>query len=95
MDIDNKTIIHIARLARIGIDESRIDRMRDEFRAIVEFIDQLKEVDVAHVSPADSVMGEAMRLRADEVNEGGCADDIVANAPEHRDDFFVVPRVIE
>jgi aspartyl-tRNA(Asn)/glutamyl-tRNA(Gln) amidotransferase subunit C len=62
---------------------------------IIDFVEQLSEVDVTGVEPMTSVMPMEMRLRADVVTDGNKADDIVANAPATDRNFFMVPKVVE
>jgi aspartyl-tRNA(Asn)/glutamyl-tRNA(Gln) amidotransferase subunit C len=69
--------------------------MTGELNAILGFVEQLNEVDVAGVEPMTSVIPMAMRMRADEVTDGNKAADIVANAPAQADNFFMVPKVVE
>jgi aspartyl-tRNA(Asn)/glutamyl-tRNA(Gln) amidotransferase subunit C len=69
--------------------------MVDELNGIIDFVEQLSEVDVAGVEPMTSVMPMEMRLRADVVTDGNKADDIVANAPATDRNFFMVPKVVE
>jgi aspartyl-tRNA(Asn)/glutamyl-tRNA(Gln) amidotransferase subunit C len=62
---------------------------------MLAFVEQLKEVDVEGVEPMTSVTPMTMKKRADVVNDGEIADDIVRNAPETQDHFFLVPKVVE
>lgn len=95
MSLDRATVAHIARLARIALPEDRQDAVAIELSAILGWVEQLGEVDTDAVEPLRKVMDIPQALRSDEVADGGIADDILANAPERQDDFFVVPRVVE
>jgi len=95
MSVDTDTVKRVAKLARIAIDEEAANRMTGELNAILGFVEQLNEVDVSGVEPLTSVIPVAMRMRADEVTDGGKAADIVANAPAEADNFFMVPKVVE
>lgn len=95
MSVDSDTVRRIAHLARIRLTEDRIEPMREELNAILAFVEQLDEVDVAGVEPMTSVVATSMRMRADKVTDGGIADDVVANAPASDDNFFMVPKVVE
>lgn len=95
MSVDAATVKRIARLARIKIDESEIDAYATELNAILGFVEQLGEVDVAGVEPMTSVTPMALRRREDKVTDGGYPDRVVANAPLSEDNFFVVPKVVE
>jgi aspartyl-tRNA(Asn)/glutamyl-tRNA(Gln) amidotransferase subunit C len=95
MPVDAETVCRIAHLARIAVKEDEVEHLQGELNAILAFVEQLQEVDVAGVEPMTSVTPMAMKKRADMVNDGGIADDIVKNAPASEDHFFVVPKVVE
>lgn len=95
MSVDAKIVRRIGHLARIKIKESEVDAYASELNAILGFVDQLNEVDVAGVEPMTSVTPMIQPLRKDEVNLGGHAERIIANAPLSEDNFFMVPKVIE
>ncbi|KQQ37581.1 MULTISPECIES: Asp-tRNA(Asn)/Glu-tRNA(Gln) amidotransferase subunit GatC [Rhizobium/Agrobacterium group] len=95
MSVDLATVKRVARLARIAVTEDEANRMVGELNGIIDFVEQLSEVDVTGVEPMTSVMPMEMRLRADVVTDGNKADDIVANAPATDRNFFMVPKVVE
>jgi aspartyl-tRNA(Asn)/glutamyl-tRNA(Gln) amidotransferase subunit C len=95
MSVDAKTVRRIAHLARIAVADAEVEHLRGELNGILAWVEQLDEVDVAGVEPMTSVTPMAMKKRADEVTDGGIADDILKNAPAREDHFFVVPRVVE
>jgi len=93
--VDAATVRRIARLARIAVAEEEVAHLQGELNAMLAFVAQLAEVDVAGVEPMTSVMPMQMKEREDVVTDGGIADAIVANAPVAVDHFFVVPKVVE
>jgi aspartyl-tRNA(Asn)/glutamyl-tRNA(Gln) amidotransferase subunit C len=95
MSIDAATVRRIAHLARIAIADDEVEHLRGEINAILAFVEQLQEVDVAGVEPMTSVIPMRMKTRPDVVTDGGIADDVLKNAPEKDDHYFVVPKVIE
>jgi aspartyl-tRNA(Asn)/glutamyl-tRNA(Gln) amidotransferase subunit C len=95
MSVDAVTVRRIAHLARIAVGESEVPHLQDELNAILAFVEQLSEVDVEGVEPMTSVIPMEMKKRADVVNDGGIPDDIVRNAPQTQDHFFLVPKVVE
>ena len=95
MSVDAKTVTRIGRLARIRIEESEVAGYQDELNAMLGFVEQLSEVDVAGVEPMTSVTPMQLRRREDKVTDGGYPDQIVANAPLAEDNFFMVPKVVE
>lgn len=95
MSVDLATVKRVAHLARIAVTEEEAARMEGELNAILGFVEQLSEVDVDGVEPMTSVTPMAMKKRVDAVTDGSKAEDIVANAPETADNFFLVPKVVE
>jgi aspartyl-tRNA(Asn)/glutamyl-tRNA(Gln) amidotransferase subunit C len=95
MSVDQNTVRRIARLARIAVAEEDVPHLQGELNAILAFVEQLSEVDVAGVEPMTSVTPMVMKKRADVVTEGGDPQIIVGNAPATEDNFFLVPKVVE
>ncbi len=95
MSVDLDTVRRVAHLARVAVAEDEVEHLRGELNAILAFVERLAEVDVAGVEPMTSVTPMAMKMRKDEVTDGGIADDVLANAPAREDHFFVVPKVVE
>jgi aspartyl-tRNA(Asn)/glutamyl-tRNA(Gln) amidotransferase subunit C len=95
MPVDAATVRRVARLARIAVADDEAAGLRNELNAMLAFVDQLAEVDVDGVDPMTSVTPMTMKMRNDEVTEGGIADAILANAPAREDHFFLVPKVVE
>jgi aspartyl-tRNA(Asn)/glutamyl-tRNA(Gln) amidotransferase subunit C len=95
MSVDSATVRRIAHLARIAVADDEVEHLRGELNAILAFVEQLSEVDVAGVEPMTSVTPMRMTQRDDVVTDGGIADDIVKNAPVSEDHFFLVPKVVE
>ena len=95
MSVDAATVRRIAHLARIAVDDAEVPHLQGELNAILAFVEQLSEVNVEGVEPMTSVTPMAMKKRADVVNDGEIADEVIANAPVAQDHFFVVPKVVE
>lgn len=95
MAVDAATTRRIAHLARIAVKDDEVAHLQGEINAVLAFVEQLSEVDVAGVEPMTSVTPMEMKKRLDVVNDGEIADDIVANAPVTEDHFFLVPKVVE
>lgn len=95
MAVDSDTVRRIAHLARIAVAEEEVEHLKGELNAILAFVEQLGEVDVAGVEPMTSVTPMEMKKRADIVTDGEIADQIVRNAPMSEDHFFLVPKVVE
>jgi aspartyl-tRNA(Asn)/glutamyl-tRNA(Gln) amidotransferase subunit C len=95
MSVDAATVRRIAHLARIKVADGEIEHLKGELNAILAFVEQLNAVDVEGVAPMTSVTPMRMKMRKDEVTDGGIAADIVKNAPATQDNFFLVPKVVE
>jgi aspartyl-tRNA(Asn)/glutamyl-tRNA(Gln) amidotransferase subunit C len=95
MSVDKAIVKRVAHLSRIAVSEENLGRMEGELNAILGFVEQLSEVDVEGIEPMTSVTPMEMKKRIDGVTDGSKAADIVANAPESTDNFFIVPKVIE
>ena len=95
MSVDKTTVSRVARLARINIDDDRLEPMAQELSAIMSWIEQLNEVNTDDVEPLASVTGHALPIRKDVVSDGDMAEKVVQNAPESMSGFFVVPKVVE
>jgi aspartyl-tRNA(Asn)/glutamyl-tRNA(Gln) amidotransferase subunit C len=95
MAVDKATVAHIAKLARIRIDEAQKEALSHELSNILTWIEQLSELDTDDVEPMTSVVAMQIPLREDEVTDGERREDILANAPEPADGFFIVPKVVE
>ncbi|NOX74159.1 MAG: Asp-tRNA(Asn)/Glu-tRNA(Gln) amidotransferase subunit GatC, partial [Alphaproteobacteria bacterium] len=85
----------VAHLARIEVAESELENLAGELSNIIGFMEQLNEVDVEGVEPMTSVTPMALKRRKDVVTDGGYPQEILANAPDTREGFFAVPKVVE
>ncbi|MEO0937995.1 MAG: Asp-tRNA(Asn)/Glu-tRNA(Gln) amidotransferase subunit GatC [Pseudomonadota bacterium] len=95
MSIDTDTAARVAKLARIKVEDADLPALAGEFNTILGFIEQLGEVDIEGVEPMTSVTPQRLKRRADEVTDGGQQDRVLANAPDAREGFFAVPKVVE
>ena len=95
MSVDADTVRKVARLARIRVEEDEVERLAGELNGILDWIEQLQAVDVEGVEPMTSAVPMRLKRRDDEVTDGDRRDDILANAPDAREGFFAVPKVVE
>ena len=95
MSVDAATVKKIASLARIAITDEEVAKIAPELDNILGWIEQLGEVDTAHVEPMTAVIANTLRLRDDVVTDGDKRDAVLANAPQAEHGFFTVPKVIE
>ena len=95
MPLDKAAVAHIATLARIRLSESELEPLADELSHILNWVEQLNEVDTTGVAPMASAAAASLPLREDAVSDGGCRDAILGNAPGAARGFFTVPKVVE
>ncbi len=95
MSITKKDVAKVANLARIKMDDAKLEALLPQLTNIIGFVEQLSEVDTDNVEPLASVVDLNARLREDEVTDGGYPKEILANAPEELEGYFVVPKVVE
>jgi aspartyl-tRNA(Asn)/glutamyl-tRNA(Gln) amidotransferase subunit C len=95
MSVDQATVRRIAKLARIRISDNEVPKLEGELNRILEWIEMLDEVDTNDVEPMTAVVAARMRLRADEVTDGGYPEKVTGNAPATDENFYMVPKVVE
>jgi aspartyl-tRNA(Asn)/glutamyl-tRNA(Gln) amidotransferase subunit C len=95
MSVDLTTVKRVASLARLAVTDSEAEALVPELNGILDWVEQLGEVDVAGVEPMTAVIPNTLRLRDDVVTDGDVRDKVLANAPQAEHGFFAVPKVIE
>ena len=95
MSIDKENIKHTAKLARISLDENKVESLSKDLSNIFSFIEKLNKIDTDKVNPLTSILDQSLRTREDEVTDGGIRDKILENSPNKNEEFFIVPKVIE
>lgn len=93
--IDTQTARKVASLARIRVAEEDLPKLAEQLSGIVSFMEQLNEVDVTGVEPMTSVTPMRLKRRVDGVTDGGYPEQVLKNAPDAREGFFAVPKVVE
>ncbi len=95
MSLDPATVRRIARLARIHVEDAEASQLTGELNGILGWIEQLNEVDVDGIDPLTGAAQMAMRMRDDEVTDGGIPELVLGNAPDRTGTFYAVPKVVE
>jgi len=95
MSIDKDTVKHISKLARISLDEKKINSLSKNLSSIMKFIEKLNELNTDNTTPLTSIINASLKSREDDVKDGKIRDQILKNSPEKNEEFFVVPKVIE
>lgn len=95
MSIDIDTARKVAKLARIRVEEAALPELATQLSGILGFMEQLNEVDITGIEPMTSVTPMRLVRRADVVTDGNIQVQILKNAPDAREGFFAVPKVVE
>ena len=95
MSIDKDTVKHISKLARISLDENKVESLSKDLTSIMKFIESLNTLNTDKTTPLTSIINASLTSRNDEVKDGNLRDQILKNSPEKNEEFFVVPKVIE
>ena len=95
MSIDKDTVKHISKLAKISLDEKKINNLSKDLSSIMKFIEKLNELNTDKTTPLTSIINASLKSRKDEVKDGKIRDQILKNSPEKNEEFFVVPKVVD
>ena len=96
MQIDNTLLTKLEKLSHLKIDDSKKDEVMGQLSDILGYIDNLNELETDELSASFSTLQGGTPLREDTPRgENNIAKNILKNAPEAKDDFFVVPAIIE
>ncbi len=95
MSIDKEKIKHIAKLARISVNQEKATNLSKDLNSILKFVEQLNELDTQNTQPLSSILETSLRVRTDVVKDGKIREKILENSPDKNEEFFVVPKVIE
>ena len=95
MGIDEKTIKKIAQLARIKIGDDDINELQNDLTRIVGFVDKMSEVNIEKVEEFRFGETSLSEMRVDEVVEESNSEQILSNTKNKKEDFFVVPKIVE
>ena len=95
MSLNKEEVKKVAELARLRMNDEELERLAPQLSNIIGFVEQLSELDTDNVEPLANVVDITLPLREDVVNDGACAEEILANSTESNQGYFVVPKVIE
>ena len=95
MKLSRQDVLHIALLARLGLTETEVERLREQLSNILENFEILQQVDTSDVPPTAQAIALQSVVRDDEVAPSFTTDDILANAPQREGDCFKVRAVLE
>ena len=95
MSIDYDAALKIAKLSRVKLTRVQTDKIVDELSEVLKFVQKLEEVDTSCVSPLNMVNPIEPQKRSDKVEDGNYREKILKNAPNVKEGFFSVPKVVE
>jgi aspartyl-tRNA(Asn)/glutamyl-tRNA(Gln) amidotransferase subunit C len=95
MDIDTETVLKIARLSRIKINESESADIQKDLNRIVEFVKKLGEIDIDRIDEFNFGKTNIEDMRKDDVTIYDNTYDILKNTKNKNQDFFTVPKIVE
>ena len=95
MKVSRDEVLHIARLARLGLTDAEVDRFSEQLSNILESFEALQQVDTGDVPPTAQSVALQNVIKADEVTDSLPQNEILANAPKKEGEFFRVRPVLE
>ena len=95
MKIDKNTINKIARLSRIKLDDKESDDYINDLNSILDWVEQLNEVNTDNVDPLSNISSSILPKREDVSKDTNSSEEILENAPDKLEGFFAVPKVVE
>ena len=94
MKITKQEVLHVARLARLDIDDASVDKFAQQIDTILEYVDTLQQVDTSGVNPTSHAISLTNAFREDSTPHHIDRDAALSNAPEKEDGYFIVPKVV-
>ena len=95
MSIEKQTIENLATLARLAVDNKKVEEISQRLGSILQLVDQLQAADTSGLSELDHPLNEIQRLREDEINKPNMREAYQAIAPDTEDNLYLVPKVID
>ena len=95
MKIDKNTTIKIAKLTRLKLEQEEITDLSKELSSILDWVEQLNEVNTDDIEPLNNISSSNLPLREDKENIKDQSKEVMSNAPEELENYFVVPKVVE
>jgi aspartyl-tRNA(Asn)/glutamyl-tRNA(Gln) amidotransferase subunit C len=95
MEVNNKLIEDLSRLAKLKFDEKSAEKMKADLDKIISFVDKLSEIDTEGVEPLIYLSEEVNVLRTDEIANEVSQENALKNAPQKDSDYFKVPTVLK
>ncbi|MFL0364406.1 Asp-tRNA(Asn)/Glu-tRNA(Gln) amidotransferase subunit GatC [Bacillus sp. PK3_68] len=93
--ISEEQVRHVAHLARLAISDEEVETFTAQLDSIIQFAEQLNELDTTGVKPTSHVLDMKNVLREDKSEPGLPREEVLKNAPDHEDGQIRVPAIIE
>jgi aspartyl-tRNA(Asn)/glutamyl-tRNA(Gln) amidotransferase subunit C len=96
MTVDDNLIAKLAKLSSLEIDDSRKEKLKSELGDIINFVENLNDIDVSHIEATFTTIEGGTPLREDVSNQNlELSNHILKHAPKSEDGYFIVPKIIE
>lgn len=94
MQIEDKDVLHIAKLARLKLDENELQNYKKNLEEILEFVDTINHVNTENIGETIGINEKYNVFRKDEIKQESDKDELLANAPSQDEGMFRIPKVI-
>lgn len=95
MSISKEDVLYVANLAKLKLSDQEVTSYQKDLNKILEYMEQLDQIDTSDIAPLDHVMEQTATLRKDEAKAALPHENALKNAPDADSDYFRVPKVIE
>jgi len=96
MTVDDKLIAKLEKLSSLQVDDSRKEKLKSELADIINFVENLNDIDVSHIEATFTTIEGGTPLREDvSVQNLELSNHILKHAPKSEDGYFIVPKIIE
>lgn len=93
--MDKKTVSTIAYLSRLSLNEENEDKITEDLKNIIKFVDQLDGTDTNNIEPLANPLEKTAKTRTDNVTAKNRKEVFLERSPKSNEDYFLVPRVVE
>lgn len=93
--IDESRVRQVAKLSRLALSENQIHAFSTQLSAILDYVEKLNQLDTSNVQPLAHCLPVHNVFRADEIKPSLGTQKVLANAPQHDDSFFLVPKILD
>jgi len=95
MSINKETVKKISKLARISVSDQQASVLEKNLNSILSFVNQLNELNTEKIQLISTNSSQKLIMRDDVVKVSNQKEDILKNAPEKNNSYYIVPKVVE